>query len=585
MNNKSGGTLFEITVGTNRSTVSTNDTKNPVNIIGNQNNQSDEQRKKPDTSSTDKMNFEQQIMIPAEVRVDAHQLKSRTKSNMKMKCFLVKRNTGLLSRLFDLPKVDFGRIDQDSPLTLAIRSGKIKQVKRLIKAGVEINYSNSKKTSQYGEFITPLHANMSLVEFSSQGYALKLRDLRREAIADAVEKCNVKILRLLLKHGADPNCDEGTGDSMLLSAACAHRHKIPMLKILLDHGADIYSRGVFNQLLHDNEVEGVRMFLERGYDLEKYVPISKKGTLSFELERGKSSALHCAALDRPEQLKLLLKAGADINHVNRFGQTPLETSLKGRSTLLYRCIQLLVEAGANIKQSVIDRLIRGFITNVRNYDDLYCDGSSDSENDSSCEENEYFSPDKWKFFSEQRTRRERRLNKKALCVIKSRILYESRFPSVEDPILEKIKKSKFLRTYYDKCKSEIEFFKNYRFQKSVSCYDILVDEDSWKRVRTSWAFRRFSCESESGTVYENTRIYRLDLDTRSELARCKWELWHGAAKGLECLLEFDRNLFHLIYTNIMNRLQEEDLVNLDEIKILMNWSGTEYESVTWEDSE
>ncbi|KAJ8668924.1 hypothetical protein QAD02_000183 [Eretmocerus hayati] len=220
------------------------------------------------------------------------------------------------------------------------------------------------------------------------------------------------MLKLLLEHGADPNRANTKRYSVLSVASREERNTIEMLKILLDHGADMYNGGdcygsfynninpfPFEGMFEKNYMEGVKLFLERGYDSRKYlctlegrpsalhVAIDRrgrnfsgsgpdmrmlsllinyyraKGILSSELERGLreswSPLFH--ALDHSSKLAhatLLMRSGADPNLEDCQGNTALGHVLFNDTSLRAKSIKLFIQHGAHLR-NYIERLFWG----------------------------------------------------------------------------------------------------------------------------------------------------------------------------------------------------------------------------------
>ncbi|KAJ8668903.1 hypothetical protein QAD02_000162 [Eretmocerus hayati] len=99
-------------------------------------------------------------------------------------------------------------------LHVAVESGRAELVQLLIDAGAEVHYYN--KTASYFNIPTT-------------------------AFHVAIKECNVEILNLLLDNVGDLSTRPYQFDqtSMLLAAARAPRNKIPMLRALVDHGANM----------------------------------------------------------------------------------------------------------------------------------------------------------------------------------------------------------------------------------------------------------------------------------------------------------------------------------------------------------
>jgi ankyrin repeat protein len=112
------------------------------------------------------------------------------------------------------------------------------------------------------------------------------------------------------------------------------RNNIPIVEILLRHGADINK---FNLVPHVGSVEMLRFLLEHGADINGATENARGETL-----------LHIVA-DYPiknweELLQFALDSGADINKVTAYGMTPLAVAVSSRNTA---AVRFFIEHGAD----------------------------------------------------------------------------------------------------------------------------------------------------------------------------------------------------------------------------------------------
>jgi ankyrin repeat protein len=170
----------------------------------------------------------------------------------------------------------------------AAREGNLKEVKRQLAWGVNVNKSN---------FFT---RDTPLIEAAANGY--------------------LDVVKLLIKNGADVNL-KGEAWYGPLHAAAAKGH-IEVVKILLENGADV---NIFhqNKPLHNaamnGHVEVARILLAHGAD------INAKGT-------DEAAPLHTAVSNnRLAMLKWLLSEGANVNPRAAYGCTPLHFAAFGNN--------------------------------------------------------------------------------------------------------------------------------------------------------------------------------------------------------------------------------------------------------------
>ena len=89
--------------------------------------------------------------------------------------------------------------------------------------------------------------------------------------------------------------------------------------------------------VEENDINCVREALENGFDVKQEIGISHDTLLNY-----------CSYSGSMEMTKLLLEYGFDINHRNRFGMTPLLSSLFFKK---YDIAKLFIERGADINIS------------------------------------------------------------------------------------------------------------------------------------------------------------------------------------------------------------------------------------------
>ena len=214
-----------------------------------------------------------------------------------------------------------------------------------------------------------------------------LDDEDNTPLAYAVSNNNLPLARVLTKHGADTNVYMGymfngkNNSALLLHKAIRDKH-VEMAMLLVEHKADPnkkdteYSHYGRTALHIVEDVELAKFLFEHGGDLnardtEGETPLCLKNSASSELVKlfidhnadvnaedkfGRSIlyawVLHLR-LSSPtkelENIKLLLANGADPNHLNKKGESPLHNALSmGRSVKDIKKIStLLLEAGAN----------------------------------------------------------------------------------------------------------------------------------------------------------------------------------------------------------------------------------------------
>ncbi|NQZ57543.1 MAG: ankyrin repeat domain-containing protein, partial [Lentisphaeraceae bacterium] len=183
------------------------------------------------------------------------------------------------------------------------------------------------------------------------------------------DKNELKMLKMLLHAGADPNLLDKNNASPLMRAidSC----EPAMVKYLLSHGAMVGLKRVFNKhelflaIRQGNLVRVRYVFKKYSADLLKYrnkggdtalhiaAEFGQTAIASFLLKTGADinrknnsgdTALHLSVLNRKKNtVALLIKKGADVNVRNNSGETPLHGSVWCKSL-----VEKLIDAGADV---------------------------------------------------------------------------------------------------------------------------------------------------------------------------------------------------------------------------------------------
>lgn len=145
-----------------------------------------------------------------------------------------------------------------------------------------------------------------------------------------------RILKMLLKAGADPNKLDCKNNSPLLSAI--ERSDVSMVTSLLSHGAQVGLKRVYKE--HD-----IFLATRKGNLVRVKYLLKKNGEsyLSFRDVNG-DTLLHIAAeYGHTGLMEFLLKRGVDINKKNHEGNTALHLAASNRKR---HCVSLLIVKGA-----------------------------------------------------------------------------------------------------------------------------------------------------------------------------------------------------------------------------------------------
>jgi ankyrin repeat protein len=164
--------------------------------------------------------------------------------------------------------------------------------------------------------------------------AVNQNDANR-SLFQAINAGNVDAMRAALDAGADPNAEDGLGETRLMVAA---RHRdAEMVRLLLDRGADVNARNIggstaLTYAAGGPDAEMVRLLLDAGAD------VNARGC------EGGTALLAATRACSPSLMRLLLDRGADVNSANCFGETPLICAVWRDLD----AVRLLLDRGADV---------------------------------------------------------------------------------------------------------------------------------------------------------------------------------------------------------------------------------------------
>ncbi len=171
----------------------------------------------------------------------------------------------------------------------------------------------------------------------------------KDALLSAAEKGDLKTVRSLLQKGAKIDSPDSRGVTPLMMA-CLYGHK-NIIEELLHQGAEVKHISDFGGVLsHATGARGkpeiIKLLISAGADVHER-------NLIYENE----TPLFCACrVGRPDLAKILLDAGADVNAKNDLGNTPLwEVCATNRDDIpedlqktYPQLVRLLINYGADV---------------------------------------------------------------------------------------------------------------------------------------------------------------------------------------------------------------------------------------------
>ena len=262
--------------------------------------------------------------------------------------------------------------DGSTPLQWAVHAGDVAEVKRLLGAGADVSIAN-----HYGATPMSLAAevgNADMLEVLLEvGANADSPDPDGQTALQAVARTgNVDAARLLLNHGATVDARETWGGQTALMWASARRHPA-MMELLISKGADVNARSTDRNYQRHVTAEGRPKNLDSG-GLTPLLYAARENCLAcveLLLENradvdlpdpdGVAPLLVAIMNANWDLARRLIVAGADVNHWDVYGETPLFTAIDLRSridggrasidppntTTGLAIVKLLLERGAN----------------------------------------------------------------------------------------------------------------------------------------------------------------------------------------------------------------------------------------------
>lgn len=272
--------------------------------------------------------------------------------------------------------------DGSTALMQAVFKGDVAEVRQLIAAGADVQAVN-----HYG-----VNAMQLAAEASSAGELLQLLlqagadanspNLEGETVLHLVARSgNVEAAKRLLRAGAAVDARESFGGQTPLMWAAARRHEA-MVDLLASKGADVNARSQVRDYQRVATAESRAKFLDRGgftplmYAARENCRDCIDALLKYKVDLDLPDPAGVAPLSIAmmngnwDIAKRLIEAGADINHWDIFGQSPLHVAIGNMEsagsnnpldinspnhTSSREIVKMLVERGANPNQQLYFR--------------------------------------------------------------------------------------------------------------------------------------------------------------------------------------------------------------------------------------
>lgn len=268
-------------------------------------------------------------------------------------------NTPLIQAAFYLGASDLAQmIDRGADVNATNNAGEtallkavwdLDKTRLLIKRGANVNAASSMGNTPLITAAFAHGASDVVKALIAAGAKVEAANgLGGNAVVAAAESGDVKTLRVLLDHHADPNSKthivESGAEASALMIASVMGH-LDCVKLLLDRGADLNLRtehgNALNFATFSDRHEVARLLLDRGIDAD----LAGQRVGSFRKDKGLTPLIYACLTERnaPALAQWLIDRGANVNAKASSGETPLSVARQRGNT---KIVAALLAAGA-----------------------------------------------------------------------------------------------------------------------------------------------------------------------------------------------------------------------------------------------
>ncbi len=230
---------------------------------------------------------------------------------------LVERRKKLGNEISDLLRSQGARSEAETSLPVAASLGDVQSIKKLLKAGSDINKPTSSGSTLLHIAASYGHKNATELLLVSGANINVIDDQGRTPLFKAVGSRNKETVELLIAKGADTNTDTGL-------------HRLAVAYSYSDWSEEEQKQ---EKVRRSEKIEIAKLLISKGVDV------------NWKDIRG-YNALHDAAQTGHEEMAaLLIESGVNINVSNKGNQTPLH---KAAFEGMYKIVNILIKNGANV---------------------------------------------------------------------------------------------------------------------------------------------------------------------------------------------------------------------------------------------
>ena len=234
--------------------------------------------------------------------------------------------------------------DGSTPLQWAVYNGDVAEVKRLLRAGADVSLANKYGATPMGLAAEVGHTEILKLLLEAGANADSPNPDGQTALLAVARTGNVEAARLLIDHGATVDAREKWGGQTALMWASARRHP-GMMQLLISKGADVNARSIDRNYQRHVTAEGRPKSLDSGgltpvlYAARENciacveVLLTNRADIDLPDPDGVSPLLVAIMNANWDLAGQLIRAGADVNQWDIYGESPLFTAIDLRNRI------------------------------------------------------------------------------------------------------------------------------------------------------------------------------------------------------------------------------------------------------------